>query len=121
MLRALVVCGCSRAVVMAAEANARDLGGLLALAGTRFFLLLYWYKGTNTDAVMIALAGTHFTCYTSTNVQILTHLLLVPALLVPKKKLTQLFALADASASPLYAAALLRRYSGSIKAPLRLY
>jgi hypothetical protein len=50
VLRALVVCGCSRAVVMAAEANARELEGLLALAGTRFYLLLYWYKGTNTDA-----------------------------------------------------------------------
>ncbi len=52
MLRALVVCGCSRAVVTAAEANARELGGLLALAGTRFYLLFCWYKGTNIDVAL---------------------------------------------------------------------
>ena len=53
MLRALVVCGCSRAVVTAVQANARELGGLLARAGTRLYLLFYWYKSTNnTDAAL---------------------------------------------------------------------
>ena len=86
MLRALVVCGCSRAVVTAVQANARELGGLLARAGTRLYLLFYWYKSTIIPMqLLIALAGAHVTCFTSTNVQILTHLLLAPALLVQKK------------------------------------
>ena len=47
------------------------------------------FTGTKVQIIpmqlLIALAGAHVTCFTSTNVQRLTHLLLAPALLVQKK------------------------------------
>ncbi len=48
---------------------------LLALGGRYSVYLLYWYKSANTDATSFcwrSAAGTHFTCFTGTRVQILT-------------------------------------------------
>ena len=48
---------------------------LLALGGRYSVYLLYWYESANTDATSFcwrSAAGTHFTCFTGTRVQILT-------------------------------------------------